>query len=212
MAQGAHTTKISPSASDSSSADEKVRQARIVQAMHVIRRALSETSKIQLGSKFKFLLHFDEEGQWPNIELRLVRKENFETTPYILEVKANDQISSGLISISLKSGPIFGEVHITRADDFKKIPAILKSAVKEYLDLIKEYVLTQKYSSEEDMKPAESVTKEQPRLRAHPPKARTSYHSSENMLSDEDMYLDDLEYDNVIEEDSTSQEPLAIEM
>ena len=117
------------------------RHARIFQAMTTIRKALQETCKIKLGDRFSFGLEVSDLKGWPKVDLRLVDKFAPKRVDYCLSVSAHDRQELGAIEIRTHSGDLRGHVHLKDPAEFKKIPYLLKKAVRSYLDEVAQYVL-----------------------------------------------------------------------
>jgi hypothetical protein len=119
----------------------EVRNGLILEAMTTIRKALQETLRINLGERFCFELDIDDWEGWPRVQLSLIDSCTPETIEHALIVTPNDRRGEGSIQISLKSGRFLGSVQLVDRAEMQKLPLVLKKAVREYLDLIANYIL-----------------------------------------------------------------------
>lgn len=125
-------------------AEANSRNARILQALNTIRRALQETEKIKLGDRFKLELEVNDWNGWPRLELNLIDALAPEMEEYGLLVTAHDRKRSGTVEFRGRTGMLYGELSLATEKELAKIPALLKRAVRSYLDTIAEYVLNPK--------------------------------------------------------------------
>ena len=126
---------------DQSQKQCEARQALILQAMNMMRKALSETAKINLGNRFSFDLDVSDWEGWPRVELNLVDSVAPERVDYALIVTAHDRQDLGCIQMSMRSGQVLGKVHLQDPGQFERLPLILKRGVRHFLDAVAPYVL-----------------------------------------------------------------------
>lgn len=126
----------------------EARQSLLLSAMTTVRKALSATARISLGSRFTFdLLVSDWEG-WPRIELALVDEIAPQRVDYSLIITAYDRKGIGTLQMSLHSGEVLARLHLDPPNEIEKLPLLLKKAVREFLDKVAEYVLNPKSPEE----------------------------------------------------------------
>lgn len=122
----------------------QLRNDRMLQALHTIRRALQETQKIKLGDRFQLVLDVNDWNGWPRIELNLQDSLDIDNCEFGLIVTAHDRKQSGTVEFRTRNGEYLGGVSLVVDKEMAKIPVILKRAVRSYLDIIAEYVLNPK--------------------------------------------------------------------
>ena len=185
------------------SESDKLRESRhalIYQAMTTIRKALAETGKIKLGDRFRFRLQVSDWEGWPKVELLLVDSVAPERVDYFLEVTANDRNDLGTILIKTNGKEVLGRLQLHDPREFKRLPVILKRAVRQYLDVIAAYVLNPK-------KPEELLEVQAKNLEEEAPVDRVSSAlQGANVFAEEDNFASD----NLVEEESGEDVPLAL--
>ena len=117
------------------------RHALMLKAMTAIRKALMDSARISLGERFKFDLRTTDWEGWPRVELKLVDSHAPDQETISLMVLAHDRHDMGTIQMALKSGEILGRVHLRDANEYARLPMLLKRCVRNYLDLVANYVL-----------------------------------------------------------------------
>lgn len=131
-------------ASVSERAAEK-RRTLILAAMANVRKALQETSRIQMGDRFSLNLKTDDWEGWPRVQLALTDKLDPKNSRFTFLILAHDRHDSGSIEFSIQRynapGLMLGKVELSRADEFSKLPLLLKRGVREFLELVEQYVL-----------------------------------------------------------------------
>ena len=126
---------------EESQRDAELRHGRMLHALNVMRRALQETGQIQLGSRFELGLDVSDWEGWPRLSLNLIDLLLPDKIDYALLVTAHDRKCLGTVEMRLKSGQLLGQVHLQNEGELERIPAVLKKAVRSFLDIVAEYVL-----------------------------------------------------------------------
>jgi hypothetical protein len=126
---------------DVSEQKKKQRHTRMLQAMNTIRKALQDTCKIRLGDRFQFELDVTDWQGWPRVDLNLVDSLAPERTDYALIVSANDRSEKGNIVISMADAKVLATCHLCDIEEMKRLPLVLKKTVRDFLDLVADYVL-----------------------------------------------------------------------
>jgi hypothetical protein len=148
------------------------RHKLILQAMSSVRRALQETMKISMGSRFSFEMHIADFEGWPRIELSLWDNLANSPTENLLTVSADDHSQAGTVRITFNHDELVGLVCLKDPAEMNKLPIILKKAVRDFLERVSTYVLNPakpeellEYQSrnieEESMDPLSSELKKQ---------------------------------------------------
>ncbi len=120
----------------------EARHAAMMKAMMTIRKALQETCKTDLGKRFSFDLDVSDHEGWPRIELNLVDELLPERIDYGLIVSANDRNELGAILINNKhNGELLGRIQLALPGELSKLPTMLKTALRRFLDIVAHYVL-----------------------------------------------------------------------
>ncbi|RIL09436.1 MAG: hypothetical protein DCC75_06535 [Proteobacteria bacterium] len=112
--------------------------------MTTIRKAMAETSKINLGERFTFQLDVSDLDGWPRLILNLVDMLAPNNCEYALVVVAHDRQGLGTIQVALSTGEVLGSVFLKNPDGFDKIPLVLKQSIRQFLDLVAPYILNPK--------------------------------------------------------------------
>lgn len=133
------------------------RHDRILQAMTMIRRALNEACKIELGRRFYLELEINDWEGWPRLELNLLDRQRPEVLEHGLVVTASDRLDHGLVLIALRSGNPLARFKLANPEEFARIPTGLKRAVQTFLDSITDYLLNPNKSNG-DIRPAVNLT------------------------------------------------------
>lgn len=128
---------------DESRKASSVRQARMLQGLTTIRKALVETSRIDLGGRFQFELKVSDWEGWPRLDLNLVDKNRLDVVVEALTVVAHDREDLGLIQMTLKSGENAGRVVLSEPGEFEKLPVVLKRSIRHFLDAVTPFILNQ---------------------------------------------------------------------
>lgn len=126
---------------DVSARQAEIRHARMLQAMTTIRKALQETCKIKLGDRFHFALKVSDWEGWPRVALNLVDKFAPQRVDYSMIVTANDRNSLGSVVINTLNGDTLGRVQLCDSAELNRLPLVLKKSVRQYLDVVANYVL-----------------------------------------------------------------------
>jgi hypothetical protein len=168
------------------------RHSRMLQAMNTIRRALQETCKIKLGSRFSLDLDVSDWKGWPRLELFLVDCHAPERKDYCLVVTAHDRQKRGAVEMHAVTGKLMGELELKDGAQQGRLPNVLKRTVRDFLDEVAEYVLDPK-------KPGELVETESAPISLD----TNEYHNSDvvsQQLAGEDLFTDELrpQNDNVL--------------
>ena len=121
-------------------AREKRRQT-MMRAMKSIRKALQEATRIELGDRFTLVLEIDDWEGWPRVQLNLVDSACPGNIDYGLIVTAHDRTDQGLINLALREGRVLDRLYMTDDRDVKRLPLVLKSTVRDFLDMVTQYIL-----------------------------------------------------------------------
>ena len=133
---------------DASQKAAEVRRTNLLQAMQTIRKALAETCKIKMGSRFRLELEVSDWEGWPRLELNLHDSQIPQDIRYGLIVGINDHHNRGAIKFHLRSGELVNRVELSDPLAYNRIPLVLKKTVRSFLDQITEYVLNPVKASE----------------------------------------------------------------
>lgn len=134
--------------SESKKANES-RRTLMLQAMTTVRKALSATARISMGDRFSFAIEVGDWEGWPRVDLNLVDSLAPERCEHALIITAYDRKGAGTIQLNLRSGEVLARLHVDDPIELEKLPLILKKTVREFLDIVAEYVLNPK--SAEDL-------------------------------------------------------------
>jgi hypothetical protein len=152
-------------ADDLSAKEAEVRKAVILRAMTSIRKALQETTRVHLGKRFHLQLEISDNEGWPRLELQLVDKLQPDRVDHALVVNANDRGGRGLISfVNKENADCIGALPLDTTGEVAKLPVLLKTTIRRFLDSIADFVLNPVSESElEAEKPLEiNVVEEDP--------------------------------------------------
>lgn len=127
---------------------QATRQSLLLESMTMIRKALGATSRIALGERFFFSVEVSDWDGWPRVELMLNDKLAPNQAAQSMVVTAFDRKGVGTIQMGLRSGETLARVHIDQPADMEKLPLLLKKTVREFLDIVAEYVLNPKSPQE----------------------------------------------------------------
>ena len=120
----------------------ELRHQAIMKAMMTIRRALQETCKTDLGKRFFFELDVSDYEGWPKIELNLLDRLMPDKITYGLVVSGNDRNEIGAILLSHRhNSEMLGRLELANLEDLNKLPTVLKTALRRFLDTAAQYVL-----------------------------------------------------------------------
>lgn len=129
---------------DSGSAEEKATKQRhqlMLHALMDIRRSLVDITRIDLGEFFTLELDADDFHGWPRLTVRLVDHREILAVFPTFEVVAHDRQARGAIEITSGSPKRTVSMGMGRESDLQRLPVILKSSVRSFLDLIEDVVL-----------------------------------------------------------------------
>ncbi|MBX7143625.1 MAG: hypothetical protein K1X79_04170 [Oligoflexia bacterium] len=127
---------------------QATRQTLLLEAMTMVRKALSSTSRIALGDRFHFSVDVSDWDGWPRVELVLADRLAPNKSDHSLVITAFDRKGSGTIQMGLRSGETLARIHVDQAADMEKLPLLLKKTVREFLDIVADYVLNPKSPQE----------------------------------------------------------------
>jgi hypothetical protein len=127
---------------------DEFRRNLILQAMTTVRKALAATARISMGSRFSFAIEVGDWEGWPRVDLNLVDSLAPERCEHALVITAYDRKGAGTIQLNLRSGEILARLHVDQPTELEKLPLILKKTVREFLDIVAEYVLNPKSADE----------------------------------------------------------------
>lgn len=170
------------------------RHTRIIKGITTIRKALQETSKIKMGPRFKFKLDVDDYHGWPRVQLILVDKKSRDIITHCLVISAHDKQESGTILIQSYDERLLGKIELNKADNFRKIPIVLKNSVRAFLDEVEEYVLN----------PASAVTTKS--QNPEPMDVSSKQMTTTQFLSRADIFSEDLQQGNNVIQVKENQE------
>lgn len=120
---------------------KQTRQALLLKSMNVIRKALTETSRIELNERFKLELEIDDWEGWPRAQLKLLDLVCPDKCNLSLFTEANDRNQNGSIRFSLNNTKNLEILEINSQEDFTKLPLLLKKVVRQFLELVTNQVL-----------------------------------------------------------------------
>lgn len=175
------------------------RHATMLQALSVLRRALQETAKIHLGPRFSLQTKVCDSEGWPKIELSLRDSLAPGQVDYCLTVTANDRSHGGWIDLSLRSGESLLRLSMAEDGALERLPHALKKTLRQFLDLIGNYVLN-------PIKPEELVS-----VQAQP----LELSSLDQSLQDEEMFTEDFSSaDNILSDEEAARQlaPLMVNL
>lgn len=112
------------------------RHARMLQAMTLIRKALQESCKINLGSRFCFKLKVTDWEGWPKVELCLLDQLSGGACNSALVVTTHDRDQTGAVCFSNLGERPLGKVLLSDPNEMERLPKLLKKCVRDFLDLI----------------------------------------------------------------------------
>lgn len=157
------------------------RQAAMLRAMTAVRKALTEASKISLGNRFSLSLDVSDWEGWPRLELRLVDAMAPDLASQALIASTNDRNELGTVQLQLRSGEIIGRVHLRDAEEFNKLPLLLKKCMRQFLDLVAHSVLN-------PQRPEESLEYQTKAIQEDEPAEPQTDLSSENLFTEDQPY------------------------
>ena len=119
----------------------EARHALMLQAMNTIRKALAETVKINLGARFSLAVDISDWEGWPRIQVKLVDAVAPSHSAFVLAIIAHDRQEMGCINMTLNSEKLLAQAFLKDPEEFKRLPLMLKRAIREYRDTGAPYVL-----------------------------------------------------------------------
>ena len=180
---------------------KQLRGQLLLQAMSGVRKALQETSKINLGDRFEFVLDVEDRDGWPRITLELFDSEYPEEKDVAFMATAKVLDVQHYIVFHTRSERSYGRVDIEDEEDLDLVPKLLKKAVRKFLDITAELVLNPKQKEQVFAPPELLEADEEIKKRA-----QDAQLLSEDVFSDQDEVVKD----NRVEESETD-EPLSLE-
>jgi hypothetical protein len=132
---------------ESKKADES-RRTLLLQAMTTVRKALAATARISMGDRFSFALEVGDWEGWPRVDLLLIDALAPGRSEHALIITAYDRKGTGTIQMSLRNGEALARLHVDDPAELEKLPLLLKKTVREFLDIVAEYVLNPKSPEE----------------------------------------------------------------
>jgi len=167
------------------------RHAAMLRALSTIRRALQETSKINLGKRFSLQFESGDWEGWPRLQLSLIDAVAPDRRDYSLIVSAHDRNECGLVELRMLSGQLLGKVELKQEGEYERIPLVMKKSVRTFLDQVAEYVLHPRKESEllEDAsRPVETdaLDEEAQRLKEINLFNDDDYGANENLVEEQD--------------------------
>ncbi len=134
--------KAQESEQDRSSKKRERRHALMMQAMLLIRKAVSESARIDLGGRFTLDLELSDAEGWPRVELNLIDELIPEKIEHALVVTASDRNHEGLISFTSRyKNEVLGYIKLCDPEEISKLPVLLKTILRKFLDGIIPFVL-----------------------------------------------------------------------
>ena len=125
-----------------SSKERERRHALMMQAMLLIRKAVNESARIDLGGRFTLDLELSDTEGWPRIELNLIDELIPEKIDHGLVVTASDRNHEGLISFTSRyKNEVLGYLKLCESEEIAKLPVLLKTILRKFLDGIIPFVL-----------------------------------------------------------------------
>ena len=122
--------------------EKEKRHAQMMQAMLSIRKALQESARIELGKRFSLDLEVSDSDGWPRLELNLIDELLPSRIEHGLIVCANDRNGQGLIQlVNRQNGECMGRLVLSDPEEMPKLPVVLKTTIRKFLDGITPYVL-----------------------------------------------------------------------
>ena len=128
------------------------RHARMLQAMTLIRKALQESCKINLGSRFCFKLKVTDWEGWPKVELCLIDQLSSDTCHSALVVTTHDRDQTGAVCFSSLDEKHLGKVLLADPIEMERLPKLLKKCVRDFLDIISPTVINPKAPTHQETK------------------------------------------------------------
>lgn len=117
------------------------RHQRMLQALTVIRKALTEAAKMSFNDRFALALRTSDWEGWPRIDLVLVDSLAPNDSHNSLTVTAHDRNRSGTVQLVTKGGECLTRLFMGEEDALGKLPLALKSSIRRFLDQLSNYVL-----------------------------------------------------------------------
>lgn len=121
--------------------EANAREARILSAMTIIRKALQEASRITMGERFHLAIVISDNDGWPKLEVRLIDRLAPQRIDYGLVIGVNDHLSTGLIQFKLRNGETLGELTMANPSEMARLAVVLKGSIRRFLDIVGGYVL-----------------------------------------------------------------------
>ncbi len=186
--------KLQKKESNDSAAQEATdaRHTRMLKAMNTIRKALQDTSRIRLGSRFSFQLDVVDFEGWPKINLTLIDNVAPDRKDFGLVISANDRQGLGTINIVSLPNTVLGRVQLKDPAEMERLPLLLKKSVRDFLDVVADYVLNPK-------KPEELIDVQARNLDEDEPDSIDTKLSGVELFSDELDIADDNRVESVSE-------------
>ncbi|MCB0319230.1 MAG: hypothetical protein KDD56_10785 [Bdellovibrionales bacterium] len=156
----------------------------LLQAMSAIRKALQETSKINLGARFEFLLDVEDRDGWPKLSLVLHDTEYPDEKDHVFFASAIAREENYFVLFHTGSEKNLGRVDIKEDSDLELVPRVLKNAVRTFLDTTADYVLNPK-QAEDKFEPVDIIDQE-----AEEKNTDTVNLQAENVFVDDDISSD----------------------
>ncbi|MCB0323085.1 MAG: hypothetical protein KDD69_05905 [Bdellovibrionales bacterium] len=126
------------------------RRALMVKGLVSIRKSLREVVRIDLGERFRFMLEADDWMGWPRLTVRLLDSEIPEEEYPQFTVTAHDRQAKGLIEIALPSQSEPAKISLLRESDLMRLPKVLRTCVRSYLDFVGDVILDADAADEPD--------------------------------------------------------------
>lgn len=133
--------KAQEEADESAKKSRQVRHGLMLCALVDIRRALVDLSRIDLGNRFSLDLLADDYSGWPRITVRLSDERQLEKEFSTFQVTAHDRGESGTIEIVCDESRKPERINIHKQSDLVNLAVVLKSSVRNYLDLVGDIVM-----------------------------------------------------------------------
>lgn len=176
------------------------RYTLVMQGLTVIRKALQEACKIRLGERFSLATTITDSDGWPKITLQVRDSLAPGWNELFIQAHANDRQGEGLLTIETQSGTRLLHLSVTERDPLQRLPIHLKKALRTFLDQVGTYVV--------DPRRPEDLISVQTRV------IETDNHemTTENPLTHENVFHEDLRSADSPQVESTEAQPLAVDL
>lgn len=116
------------------------RHATLLHAINLVRKAIGEATKVDLGKRFSLDFDVSDWEGWPRLELSLVDRTGIDCE-LALVISANCRQDSNLLIFGLRTETVLARVDANTESDIASIPPTVKKVLRHFLDLVSERVL-----------------------------------------------------------------------